>query len=189
MKKIKNILAVALIALTGFISLVAMKPMREKFPELGINPNPPIVQESCVGCPEAVVVKIINNSRCKKIKAILGFTASQIDATGNPVTSGIFTIDPIILSPLIPFLDITKVMIDPHVTSPINTSQTYTLPTGGIDIYASDYTTVLGNILPGEINKRVPKLDAQGNGPSGRCECYIVSWDIATNTITINDCQ
>lgn len=187
MKKIKNIFAVALIALTGFISLVAMKPMREKFPELGINPNPPVVGERCVGCPAPL--KIVNNSQCKKIKAILGFTASQTDAAGNTVTSGIFTIDPIILSPLIPFLDITKVMIDPHVTSPINTSQTYTLPTGGIDIYASDYTTVLGNIQPGEMNKRVPKLDAQGNGPSGICECYIVSWDTATNTITINDCQ
>jgi len=131
--------------------------------------------------------KIINNSGCDRLKAVLGFTASQTDAAGNTVTSGIFTIKPIFLNPSIPLLNITKVNIDPYVTSPINTTQVYILPYGGIDIYASDYTTVIGNIQPGQ-TKRVAKKNANNEELTGLCDCYIVNWDSATNTITINDC-
>lgn len=188
MKKIqvKKIVTIAMLAVIGLFSLVAMKFPRENFPELGINPNPPVIQERCVGCPAPL--KIVNNSTCERLKAVLGFTASQTNAAGNTVTSGIFTIEPIFFSAPDPNFEITKEMIDPHVTSPIITTQIYTLPTGGIDIYASDYTTLIGNIKPGEMNKRVAKKDANGNELTGLCDCYIVSWDTTTNTITISDC-
>jgi len=52
MKKLfsKKMLTTALIVVMGFMSLVAMMP-RENFPELGIDPNPPVVDDRCEGCP------------------------------------------------------------------------------------------------------------------------------------------
>ena len=187
MKKIefKKIVTTALIAVMGLFALVAMKPMRENFPAVGIMGNPPVIEHGCPLCP---VYTIKNNSSCDKLKVVVGFKASQTNSAGDIITSEVFPILPIFYAGPVPPTILTTSDISPFVTPPINTNQDYSLTWGGIDIYASDYTTIIGNVKPGE-TKRISKKDANGNELTGICDCYIVTWNEATKTITIDDCQ
>lgn len=184
MKKIKNIFAVALIALTGFISLVAMKPMREKFPELGIfNGEPPVI-EPCVGCPGQTAYTIQNNSKCSTyLKFVLGFEAQQGAINTNefifqylqPVPTGTINILNSDINTIVSGMG-------------IDINQPYILPKGGIDIYYNDpssgINTVIGNVKPGE-SKTIQYVP----GSTKLCECYKVNWNESTKTITIDDCK
>lgn len=184
MKKIKNILAVALIAVMSLFSFVAMA-QRPDVPNMGIFDNPIEVDPlPCEGCPGSTVFTIKNNSKCKDfLKFVIGFKAQQGTSVSNPF-------DLTYNSPIGSVINITNYDIGNLLTSSvINTSLPYNLIEGGFDIYYFDpingINTRMGNLLPGQsITVHYPVNSSN----TELCKCYKLSWNEATKTITIDDC-
>ncbi|MFA9214557.1 MAG: hypothetical protein ACEQSR_12030 [Candidatus Methylacidiphilales bacterium] len=185
MKNIKKIVTTALIAVMGLFSYVAMA-QRPNVPIMGIFDNPIEVPPlPCEGCPGSTVFTIKNNSKCKEfLKFVIGFTAQQGTSVSNPFAL------PDYFSSDGPVINITNSDIGGLLTGgAINTSQPYSLIEGGFDIYYFDPNTLsstrMGNLLPGQsITVHYPR-DSQN---TERCKCYKLSWNEATNTVTIDDC-